>query len=151
MDQTVGPEGPPNVTWRSSAPLEKVKMFFETSASREAPSGSHSRETGAFIDQTQFLAEQASILQGRNDPGSNHSSVVYSEQSEQFRSAFAGENSDNYRSNLSLIPRSYPTKVTTCPRTIVPPASTEARPHRHEFDQTFGSFPQHLGYNSYFY
>lgn len=67
MDQTGGPEGPPNVTWLSSSPLENVKAFFERSPSFSVSERSHESDRSEFIDQTQFLTEQASILHGRND------------------------------------------------------------------------------------
>ena len=67
IDQTVGPEGPPNITWASSDPLETVREFFLPSCEMENKwNESVSEPNIYFQDQTQFLSEQATILPGRS-------------------------------------------------------------------------------------
>nr|CAB3246903.1 FoxH-a [Phallusia mammillata] len=82
IDQTVGPEGPPNITWTSSTPLNDVRPFFEPPSSQfdahsssqwsgdvtsiqTEPSATCDKTSQLFADQTDFLTEQASILPGR--------------------------------------------------------------------------------------
>ncbi|CAK8673381.1 unnamed protein product [Clavelina lepadiformis] len=94
IDQTVGPEGPPNITWASADSLEAVKPYFESESTTNADNWStlqtnhqsmvratdHGyggcQENGrsyttktidVIEDQSEFLTEQASILHGRQD------------------------------------------------------------------------------------
>ena len=78
MDSAGGPQGPPNITWRSSEPLKSVKSYFTSpneidnfglrplGAQNFAEDG-NCRDQPTFVDQTDFLAEQASILEGRTN------------------------------------------------------------------------------------
>jgi len=106
IDQTVGPEGPPNITWASANPLNDVLPFFRIEPSRKTGgdclhndwtqdvdlfSGAEQRlqernpqapasqappaqTSSGFLyeDQSDFIAQQASILPGRANLPNHH-------------------------------------------------------------------------------
>ncbi|XP_078489045.1 transcription factor protein [Ciona intestinalis] len=67
-DQTVGPEGPPNITWTSSNALPIFYGYFPAPHdvnlihNKGQDSSNTSRHHGPYRDQTEFLLDQASIL-----------------------------------------------------------------------------------------
>jgi len=65
IDRTGGPEGPPNITWRLTDALDKVRHYFDPAGPGYPPiqqqNGFHFHQ-----DQNDFLREQAS-LGGRNE------------------------------------------------------------------------------------
>ena len=74
IDQSFGPRGPPNTTCPLFDALKSVRAFFSTSGDYKGSQPkmvepqTYSPKVGkTFIDQTEFLEEQAAILQGRND------------------------------------------------------------------------------------
>ena len=81
MDKAVGPHGPPNITWLSADPLKSVRAFFSPKQSDSIntvckpsnalmqPSINKFGDQTPFWDQSDFLAEQATILEGRKECG----------------------------------------------------------------------------------
>lgn len=62
IDRSGGPEGPPNITWRLTDALDKVRHYFDPAGPGYPPqNGIHFQQ-----DQNDFLREQAS-LGGRNE------------------------------------------------------------------------------------
>merc|ERR1712131_484596 len=57
IDRTGGPEGPPNITWRLTDALDKVRHYFDPDGPGYPPhNGIHFQQ-----DQNDFLREQASL------------------------------------------------------------------------------------------